>query len=174
MKKLLLLPILLFALVGFAAPATPNLGGKWQLSLTTPHGPMEGSLDLKQDGDKLTGTCTTDYFGAAPLSGTIDGKKVSFSIDVQGMTFTMSGTIDADKMTGKIDPDVGAWTATRAIVGSVVDIRSDTLEFGDGQGFPAVVQRGVAVDRARTLDVRLVRRRDKQTVNVDDEVGRVG
>src|SRR4051794_22361920 len=42
------------------------------------------------------------------------------------------------------------------------------------KGFPAVVRRGVAVDRARTLDVRLVLRGEKQTVNVDDEVGRVG
>jgi len=103
--------------------------GKWTWTQKRGQNEVTMNLELKQDGDKLTGTCSTDYFGAAPPTGTIDGKNVTFSIDVQGMTFTMSGTIDGDKMSGKIDPDVGTWTGTRAIVGSVVEIRPDRLEF---------------------------------------------
>src|SRR4051794_38183276 len=134
MKILLLSTMLLCGLV--AAPAA-NLGGKWQLALTTPHGPMTGSLDLKQDGDKVSGTCTTERFGAAPLTGSTDGKTVSFSIEVQGMTFSMSGTVNGEKMSGTIDPDVGSWSATRDapaaatgfVLGSVADIHPDSLEF---------------------------------------------
>ncbi len=119
MKFLLLSPIIFFALAAadchhpvFAA-APEDVGGKWHLTAGTPHGPMEGALDIQQDGDKLTGTCSTDHFGPVPLNGSVDGKKVSISIEVQGMTFTMSGVVDGDRISGSIDPDIGAWSATR-------------------------------------------------------------
>jgi hypothetical protein len=136
MKTLLLSPILLFVLAAadchhpvFAA-AAPNAAGHWQLSASTPHGTVNGSLDIKQDGDKLSGTCSTDHFEGAALTGSIDGKRISFTIDVQGMTFTMTGTLDGDKISGTIEPDAGTWTATRATLGNV----ADTIQ-GDAQRY---------------------------------------
>jgi hypothetical protein len=42
------------------------------------------------------------------------------------------------------------------------------------KGFPALVRRGVAIDRPTTFDARLILRVEKQTVTVDDDAGRVG
>src|SRR4051812_8019004 len=41
------------------------------------------------------------------------------------------------------------------------------------KGFPTLVQRAVAIDRAITFDARLILRGEKQTITVDDETGRV-
>ena len=119
MKTLLLSPILFFAIAAanghhpvFAAEAA-NVGGKWQLSASTPHGPVSGSLDIKQDGDKLSGTCSTDHFASATITGSVDGKKVSLTLTVNDTTVTMTGTLDDDKMSGTIEPDFGTWSATR-------------------------------------------------------------
>jgi len=119
MKTLLLSPILFFAIAAanghhpvFAAEAA-NVGGKWQLSASTPHGPVSGSLDIKQDGDKLSGTCSTDHFEGAAITGSVDGKKVSLTLTVGDTTVTMTGTLDDDKMSGTIEPDFGTWSATR-------------------------------------------------------------
>ena len=119
MKTLLFAPILLFALASadchhpvFAAPAA-NVAGTWQLSLATPHGPVSGGLDIHQDGNKLSGTCSSDHFEAVPLTGSIDGMKVVISIDVHGMAFELNGVLDGDKLSGTIDPDFGTWTGTR-------------------------------------------------------------
>ena len=116
---LLLSPILFLAFAAadchhpvFAAEAA-NAGGKWQLSASTPHGAVSGSLDLKQDGDKLSGTCSTDHFESATVTGSVDGKKVSLSIEVNGMSITMAGVLEDDKMSGTIEPDFGTWSATR-------------------------------------------------------------
>jgi hypothetical protein len=141
MKTLLLAPVLFLAVaashcdhVALAAPAV-NLTGKWELALTTPHGPMSGSLDLHQDGDKLSGTCSTDHFGAISLTGAVEGNKISFAIDVQGMSFTMVGAIEGEKLSGTIEPDTGTWVATRQsaaavrfVLGSIAAIYPDTLE----------------------------------------------
>jgi hypothetical protein len=146
MKTLFLSPILFVALAvtdchhpAFAAAAA-DVGGKWQLSASTPHGTVNGSLDIKQDGDKLTGTCSTDHFEGAPLTGSVDGKKISLSIDVQGMTITMVGTLDDGKISGTIEPDFGSWSATRAAAGAAARVRAgaagavDTIQ-GDAQRY---------------------------------------
>jgi len=119
MKILFLAPILFVAVAvtdchhpAFAAAAA-NVGGKWQLSASTPHGPVSGSLDIKQDGDKLSGTCSTDHFEGATITGSVDGKKISLTLTVNDTTVTMTGTLDDDKMRGTIEPDFGTWSATR-------------------------------------------------------------
>jgi hypothetical protein len=130
----LLTSILFFALT---AAAAENLAGKWQLDMATPHGPMTGTLDLQQDGVKLSGTCTTEHFGALPLSGAIDGKKVVLNLQLQGMDFKMLGTLDGNKLSGTSDPEGATWTAVRAktaaaahvLLGSVAEIQPSTLQF---------------------------------------------
>jgi len=119
MKTLLFAPILLFALASadchhpvFAATAA-NVGGKWQLSLATPHGPVSGALDLHQDGDKLSGSCSSDHFDAVPITGSIDGTKVVISLNVHGMAFELAGVLEGDRLSGTTEPDFGTWTGTR-------------------------------------------------------------
>ncbi len=44
----------------------------------------------------------------------------------------------------------------------------------NAKGFPAAIRRDLAIERPTSVDIRLVLRGEKQTVNVEDEMGRVG
>jgi hypothetical protein len=94
--------------------AAATVAGKWQMSLQTPHGPMKAGLQVKQDGTKISGACDMDQMGSMALTGTVDDKRISFTIEIQeGRKITFSGTVEGNKMTGTTDPEGGDWTATR-------------------------------------------------------------
>src|SRR5271168_3310002 len=100
-------------------------------------GAKQGTLQLQQDGSKLTGTLDGDR-GSVPVTGSVDGNDISFSTQSQGRrTFTLvySGTVDGDKISGSFQPQGGqggagggghrggsqqnrSWTATRQAAGS--------------------------------------------------------
>jgi hypothetical protein len=117
-----LLAVVLMVVVGVAClPAqsaekgeSGKIAGKWQMSIDTPHGPMKGPLEVKQDGAKLTGTYELEMFGSMTLAGKVEGDKVSFNMEVAaaGITIAFTGTVDGDKMSGSTD-HAGNWTATR-------------------------------------------------------------
>ena len=128
MKKLLVFFIALSALYAQA-------GGKWRVSMDSPHGRIAGDMDLKQDSTKLTGTLATEMFGTLQLSGTLENKNVSISIHLPGgdHTFGLTGSLDGDKMSGKTEAD-GEWSATRVkaqapVLGTVTGFHPDKLEF---------------------------------------------
>jgi len=113
MKKLL--TVILAVTLGAACLVAEGLKveGKWQLALDTPHGAMQGSITFQQDGGKLTGTCEVPHVGAMPLTGKLDDKKISITMEVPDnqMKFTMNGTVDGNKMSGTTE--FGNWSATR-------------------------------------------------------------
>jgi hypothetical protein len=79
-----------------------DISGKWQIAWTGRLGTEHCTLQLAQDSGKLKGTFQ-DQRGSSPLSGTIDGAKISFDVQFQGahpFTTRFTGTIDADKITG--------------------------------------------------------------------------
>ena len=90
-----------------------KIDGKWQVTIDTPHGAMQGSLTLQQDGAKITGTCDIQHVGSMPLTGKLDDKKISINMAVPDnqMKVTMTGTVDGNKMTGTTE--FGNWSATR-------------------------------------------------------------
>lgn len=114
MKKLL--TAILVAALGAAtclAGEGAKIDGKWQLSIDTPHGAMQGSLTFQQDGSKITGTCDVQHIGSMPLTGKLDEKKISISMEVpeNQMKITMTGTVEGNKITGTTE--FGNWSATR-------------------------------------------------------------
>jgi hypothetical protein len=98
-------------------PASLSAGapvaGKWQFVLEMPHGKRNGTLDVRQDGEKLSGTGELERHGASTITGSIQGAKVSMTLTLHGGSFTLLGTIEGDKMAGTTDPSGGAWKATR-------------------------------------------------------------
>jgi hypothetical protein len=109
MKKLLALAV--FAICVFAQ----SVAGHWTVSMDTPHGPMKGSLDFKQDGSKVTGTLEMGPMGSFPLKGNVDGTSVGFDIELpegQG-TLKFTGQMDGGKITGTTTPHEFKWEATR-------------------------------------------------------------
>jgi hypothetical protein len=78
------------------------------------------TFTLKQDGEKITGTYSSQMLGERQLAGTVKGNAIEFSIeaDFDGNKFklTYSGTIEKDTMKGRVDfggQGEGAFTAKK-------------------------------------------------------------
>lgn len=89
------------AFVGLAAPlsathhAVFDLSGKWRLTLEMEVGRATPLLELTENDGKLTGTYTGRY-GALPVEGTVDGKKVAFTVAMESTTLAFRGDIKDD------------------------------------------------------------------------------
>lgn len=101
----------------FAAPA--NVAGQWSVSLELGSIVGHPTLDLKQDGEKLTGTYRGRY-GAAPLEGAVKEQQIGFTVTMnaegQEVSGYFSGTVEGDRMSGSVEFEgagEGTWSATR-------------------------------------------------------------
>jgi hypothetical protein len=103
-----------------AAASKTDISGAWNFQVETSAGAGSPTFTFKQDGEKLTGQYK-GAFGEAPLTGTVKGNKVDFSIkvDAQGqqVTINYTGTVESDgtmKGTAQLgDFGSGTWTAKR-------------------------------------------------------------
>lgn len=107
------------ALTVFAAPAgsADNVTGKWSLALQVPGETVDVVLDLKQDGDAVTGTLTSNHASGKIGKGTYKEKKLSAtaSVEIQGSPtdVQIEGAVDGDKITGSITvPGMGSFPYT--------------------------------------------------------------
>jgi hypothetical protein len=86
--------------------AAVDISGKWAFTVETPQGPGSPSFVFEQKGETLTGTYT-GFFGTAPLTGTVKGGKVTFTVktqaDGQEISMSYSGEIVGETMKGKVD-----------------------------------------------------------------------
>jgi hypothetical protein len=79
------------------------------------------SMTLKQDGEKLTGEYTSQQYGKFPLTGTVKGSDVNFSVTMtiegNGITAAYAGKVQPDgSITGSVDIGgmmSGSFTATK-------------------------------------------------------------
>ena len=79
-----------------------DVAGKWQATWQGRLGSEPCTIELQQDSNKLKGTLQ-DQRGLSPLSGTVDGKKITFDVQFGGprpFTVRFTGTVDADKIEG--------------------------------------------------------------------------
>ena len=101
-----------------AADSPANVAGAWQFSVETPRGTMAQTLTIQQDGGAIKGTMKGER-GEAPLEGTVDGKKINFTVkrETPNGTFTLeyAGTVDGDSKAGTVHSERfdGKWTASR-------------------------------------------------------------
>ena len=112
----------LVAALGLAFAVTTyaqnNVTGAWDLSINGPEGVITAQADLKQDGEKLTGTITAPQ-GSAPMTGSIKGKalNLTFNMDTpQGaLEIKITGDVDGDTVKGMLDFGMGQadFTATK-------------------------------------------------------------
>ena len=116
-RRIFVIVVLLFAygivsspvLAAQASDSSPSaakpvdVSGKWQVSWQGRLGTEQCTLQLQQDSsNKLQGTLL-DQRGPSSLTGTVDGKKISFEVQFQGprpFTTRFTGTVDADKIEG--------------------------------------------------------------------------
>ena len=97
-----------------------NVAGAWAMTVETANGSGTPTVTFKQDGDKLTGTYSSELFGEQKVTGTIKGNAISFTftaaIDAGSMTVTYTGIVDAATMKGKVvlgDLGEGTFTAKK-------------------------------------------------------------
>ena len=106
----------LLALVG-AQDKSVDVSGTWALTVETAAGTGSPSVELKQDGETLTGAYSSQVFGEQKVTGTIKGNAITFGFTTsfQGSTVTVTytGTADATTMKGKVNVgDLGEGTFT--------------------------------------------------------------
>jgi len=98
--------VLVLASVGLAWAA--NIDGKWVAQIQGQQGTQEQTFTFKAEGEKLTGSVTTQR-GEAPISdGTIKGDEISFT-----QTFEMQGNSVKIIYKGKISGDEIKFTRAR-------------------------------------------------------------
>ena len=89
-----------------AVPAAINATGTWTLNVDAGGQAVDVTLDLKQNGDAVTGSMVSSVGGGSIEKGSVSGKtlKLTIKADVQGQPTDLlfEGTIEGDKITGAI------------------------------------------------------------------------
>ena len=95
--------------------AKADLSGDWNAALILPDGNrIEGTLKLKQDGDKLTGAAVRNENETQIQDGKIAGDEITFKVirdrDGRKVTAKYKGNITGDTIKGKVESDwSGDW-----------------------------------------------------------------
>jgi len=102
-----------------AAAQTPSVAGRWVLAVASPHGDMEVTLVLTQDGKKVTGTLSSAHTGDRPVAGEVDDSslKLSTTTGTTDDQFALTAKFkDADALSGYLSTSMGDmnFSGTRA------------------------------------------------------------
>jgi hypothetical protein len=113
MKLRLVLLSCALTIVSYAADAS----GKWTFETRGRNGPMTQTLNLKQDGNSLTGTLMGGRGGEVQISdGKVDGDNISFTVVRQfrgnEMSIKYNGVISGDQMNLTIETGRGPQQVT--------------------------------------------------------------
>ncbi len=107
MKKLLTSSILLIASSAFAA-GTPALSGKWAVHNNIAGNESDQACTFSVADNKISGSCKSLEDKDLPVTGTVDGNKVTwqFKSDYNGTELTMvyAATLDdSGKISGSVE-----------------------------------------------------------------------
>ena len=94
-----------------------DVAGTWILTVETAAGTGSPTVTLKQDGETLTGTYSSQVFGEQKVTGSIKGNAITFTftgtVEGTSITVTYTGTVDKTTMKGKVSlGDLGEGTFT--------------------------------------------------------------
>jgi len=98
-----------------AATLTSTVTGNWNTALILPDGNrIEGTLKLKQDGEKLTGAAVRNENETPIQDGKVAGDEITFNVvrdrDGRKVTAKYHGKITGDTVKGKVESDwSGDW-----------------------------------------------------------------
>jgi len=107
----------LSASLAIAAANTDSISGSWNITFKMGEHVGEGTMSLKLDGDRITGTVETAHTGAGSLiKGTYKDGKLSFTAEFdkhESINFT--GEIKDGKIQGEFTTEgaTGTWAASR-------------------------------------------------------------
>lgn len=106
--RLLALALTTATAAGFAVGAAHDVTGTWAFKVVTANGTGTPTVVLKQEGEKLTGTYTSNALGSRTLEGQVRGDSLSFQLSMpqagEGVVLTYSAHIvTADSLNGAVD-----------------------------------------------------------------------
>jgi hypothetical protein len=107
MKAVLAASTLLFATSAFAAGAT-SLTGQWSIHNSIAGNDSDQDCKFVQQDNAITGTCKSAEGKDLAVTGTVDGKKVTWKYDSDyngtALTLTYTATLDdSDKISGSVE-----------------------------------------------------------------------
>ena len=79
--------------------------GTWNLTMSTPMGERNATLDLKSSGGTLTGTQGADGNSTEIFDGTVNGDDVTWKVsitDPMPLTLDFSGKVAGDSISGEM------------------------------------------------------------------------
>jgi len=79
--------------------------GTWNTTMNTPMGAQNGTLELKTDGTKLTGSLKGPQGSLNLEDGSVDGDNVAFKANLtspMAMTLEFTGKVDGDSISGNV------------------------------------------------------------------------
>jgi hypothetical protein len=79
--------------------------GNWNLTMTTPMGDRNATLNLKASGGALTGTQGAEGNSAEIFDGTVSGDDVAWKVSITNpmpLTLAFSGKVSGDSMSGEM------------------------------------------------------------------------
>ena len=79
--------------------------GTWKTTMNTPMGPQQGTLELKTDGNVLTGKLSGSQGEIEIKDGTVDGNSLAWKADIttpMAMTLEFTATVDGDEISGNV------------------------------------------------------------------------
>lgn len=82
-----------FAVTATAQRLLADISGKWVMTVQGPQGAMDSNVEFKQEGEKLSGTISSEQLGTSKVEGTVKGDtlRFAFSIDAGGQQFALTG-----------------------------------------------------------------------------------
>ena len=82
-----------------------SVDGKWNIVINSPMGAQKATLELKAEGNTLTGTQAAAQ-GSMPIAnGKVDGNTIGWSVSITSpmpMTLEFSGTVTGDALAGNV------------------------------------------------------------------------
>jgi len=77
--------------------------GSWNISVETPIGAKQATLDLSTEGERLTGTQSADGGSTSITDGKVAANKVSWKVAITNpmpLTLEFEGTVEGDRISG--------------------------------------------------------------------------
>lgn len=99
-----------------AAPAALNLSGEWEAVADANGQPFPFTLVLKIDGEKVTGSSSSQLGESAISSGTWKDGQLNFTVDSPNGAIAMTATVIEGKLSGMFDLSgqlQGKWVAVK-------------------------------------------------------------
>ncbi len=94
-----------------------GITGAWDSVAVTPNGDLPGTLELRQEGDKLVGEIKSDMGAVTLQAASFKDEKLQFDLEIGGDMYRVQATLKEGKLVGGWSPvsggEGGAWNATR-------------------------------------------------------------